>query len=331
MKLEQRIELMARLGHYLGSADEELNHCIEWAARENGWFTEDFIRASMQHIANQYLDEKKLKHFTQTLTELPIDRQKNIGVVMAGNIPLVGFHDALSVFLSGHILQAKLSTKDHVLMPFLLKKLISWAPEISERLQIKDMLKGCDAYIATGSSNSARYFEYYFSRFPHVIRRNRTSVAILTGNETDEELAALADDVYLYFGLGCRNVTQICVPQGYNFEKLLQAFRKYDALKDHNKYRNNYDYNLALYILNAQYYMSNESLLLIENDAVFSPISVLHYRYYQAVDEIHQAYKIHQDIQLMVGKDFVPFGKAQSPELSDFADGVNTMNFLSSL
>jgi len=193
------------------------------------------------------------------------------------------------------------------------------------------MLKGCDAYIATGSNNSARYFDYYFSKYPHIIRRNRSSVAILDGTETAIELERLADDVHLYFGLGCRNVTKLLVPAGYDFVPLLEAARKYARFADHNKYRNNYDYQLALLLLNSRFYMTNESLLLVESEAVFSPVSQLNYGFYTDRAALLPSLKNNPDIQCIVGKGFIPFGQAQSPALGDFADGVDTLRFLAGL
>jgi hypothetical protein len=234
-------------------------------------------------------------------------------------------------FLSGHQVRLKLSSKDVVLMQHILDKMSSWFPEYAEQTVVMDMLKNCDAYIATGSNNSARYFHYYFAQYPNIIRRNRTSVAILDGTETPEELTALADDALLYFGLGCRNVTKVFVPEGYNFVPLLDAFRKYDYLADYHKFKNNYDYNLALVLLNSSPYMTNESILLHESPSLFSPISMLHYSYY--TDHATQVSELqgHEDLQCLVGHGFTPFGAAQQPSLTDYADGIDTMAFLTSL
>ncbi|HYM94807.1 MAG TPA: acyl-CoA reductase, partial [Chitinophagaceae bacterium] len=193
------------------------------------------------------------------------------------------------------------------------------------------MLKGCDAYIATGSNNTSRYFEYYFGKYPHIIRHNRTTVAILTGNETNEDLEKLADDVCLYFGLGCRNVTKIYVPKGYDFIPLLKAFKKYNHLTDHHKYKNNYDYNLTLQILNKKFYMTNDSILLVEGASLFSPISQLNYEYYTDKKALALSLKNHPDLQCIVGEGQVSFGQAQCPLVSDFADGVDTLRFLTTL
>ncbi len=250
---------------------------------------------------------------------------------MAGNIPLVGFHDWLCVFISGHKALIKPSSKDQVLIKHLLEKLNEWNADAATFSEFSEMLKGCDAYIATGSNNSSRYFEYYFKKYPHIIRRNRTSVAVLTGKETNEELEKLADDVYLYFGLGCRNVTKIYVPEEYDFIPLLEAFRKYNYLADHHKYKNNYDYNLALHLLNKKYYMTNGSILLIEDAPFFSPISQLNYEFYNDRNILQNLLKQNSDLQCIVGKDFTAFGESQSPVISDYADGVDTLHFLSKL
>jgi hypothetical protein len=196
---------------------------------------------------------------------------------------------------------------------------------------ISEMLKGCDAYIATGSNNSSRYFDFYFAKYPHIIRRNRTSVAILSGHETDAELDKLSDDIHLYFGLGCRNVTKLYVPEGYDFVPLLNALRKYDHFITHNKYKNNFDYNLAIHLLNKKYYMSNESLLLIEDAALTSPIAQLNYEYYKDASEIRKTLLSDERIQCIVSNQDVPFGEAQCPAVDTFADGLDTIEFLSAL
>jgi hypothetical protein len=209
--------------------------------------------------------------------------------------------------------------------------MIEWNKETEVFVQFSEMLKSCDAYIATGSNNTSRYFEYYFGKYPHIIRRNGTSVAILTGNETKEELSNLADDVYLYFGLGCRNVSKIYVPESYDFLPLLDAFTKYNYLADYHKYKNNYDYNLAMRILNKKYYMTNGSVLLVEDSSLFSPISQLNYEFYSDKKELLALLQTLNDIQCIIAKDFIPFGQAQQPGIADYADGADTLRFLSNL
>lgn len=327
--LNDKIHLLLQLKKYILSDSEEWEEIQDSAERKNGWFTREFILKSIQAIADNYLDENALQLFSERF--LTSNQPRTVGVVMAGNIPLVGFHDFLCVFLSPHRLAFKCSSKDDVLLPAMVQYLKSINPDLMKEVEQKEMLKNCDAYLATGSNHSAKVFKSYFGKYPHIIRPNKTSVAVLSGQETEEELSLLADDVYQYFGLGCRNVTKIFVPHEYPFEPLLQAFRKYDHLKDHNKYRNNLDYQLALYILNNQYYMSNDSVLLIEHESIFSAVSVLHYSYYSNHDTLIDALQNNPNIQTIVGQGFTSFGAAQHPGISDFADGIDTVEFLNSL
>jgi hypothetical protein len=332
MNLQERKEILVRLGNYLLSTEEDLQDTMRRAASENAWFTPEFITLSLTNIAKQYLSEESLQTLVQTYN-VPNDNPapKKVGIVMAGNIPAVGFHDLLCTFLTGHYAYIKLSSKDTVLIKFFVKKMVEWNLAAEAYFVFAEMLKGCDAYIATGSNNSSQYFSYYFSKYPHIIRRNRTSVAILTGEETNEELENLADDVYQFFGLGCRNVTQVYVPEGYNFEPLLKAFGKYNYLADHPKFKNNYDYNLAIHLLNKRYFMSNESLLLVEDASPFSPIGQLHYQFYNDLFAVKSSLARNDNIQCVVSREAVDFGKAQCPGICDFADGVDTMQFLVNL
>ncbi len=331
MDLENRISLLVELGDYMLSDDAQWTMAKTRAFQHNSWFIPDFIEMAVRNITSRYLQRNLLEewalhyHFPST-NENP----KNVGIVMAGNIPLVGFHDFLSCFISGNRQFIKLSSKDSVLFTSLLNFLVKRCPEFAQYAQFTDMLKGMDAYIATGSNNSARYFEYYFGKYPSLIRRNRTSIALLQGDETPEELEKLADDVFMYFGLGCRNVTQIHVPENYDFIPLLQYFRKYQWVADHNKYKNNYDYRLSLAILNKLYYMTNDCLLLLEDKSPFSPISVLNYSFYRDL-KTDLPFSENQELQCVVGREYVPFGKSQQPDLTDYADGRDTMKFLRAL
>lgn len=331
MKLKNRIELLEKLKAYTSENSEDWLVIKSRATAQNGWFTPEFIELAISNICTHLLN---MKDIMQWADHYHLDDNvggKNIGLVMAGNIPLVGFHDFLCVFISGHKQTIKLSGKDDILLKQFVEKLGEWDAACRQQIVFADMLKGCDAYIATGSNNSARYFEQYFSKYPNIIRRNRTSVAILTGDETSEELDKLADDVHLYFGLGCRNVTKIYVPEAYDFVPLLRAFDKYKYFADHHKYKNNYDYQLSLALLNNKYYMTNESILLIENDNIFSPISQLHYSFYKNITSVKDALAGNNDIQCIVSKEDMSFGQAQQPGLFDYADGVDTMQFLLSL
>lgn len=329
MIVQQRMDLLKKLGNYILAADEQWIAVKDRAARENPWFTPEFIALSLKNIASNYLEGEALSVVVNRygITDSPRNK-RSIGIIMAGNIPLVGFHDLLCSFLSGHRSVVKLSSKDALLLPHLVGKMTEWDPATADLIQFADRLNNCDAYIATGSSNSSLYFEQYFGKYPHIIRKNRTSVAILEGTETKEELEWVADDVYQYFGLGCRNVTKIYVPEGYDFVPLLDAFRKYDWLSDHNKYKNNYDYQLAVLIINKKFYMTNGSIVLYEDPSVFSPISQLNYGFYQQKETLVAELQQNADIQCITGKGFIPFGSAQCPSITDFADGVDTLKFL---
>ena len=337
MNLQERINLLTRLGEYMLSDSETWIGVKERAGRENSWFLREFIDRAVANVATAYLQENELTQFAETYKLQPAsDRSENvtpkkIGIVMAGNIPLVGFHDLLCVFITGHYALIKTSSKDDTLTKHLVNVMVSWNVEVAELIGFSEMLKGCDAYIATGSNNTAGYFEYYFGKYPNIIRRNRTSVAILTGKESTGELSRLAADVHLYFGLGCRSVSKLYVPEGYDFAPLLDIFRKYNYLADHHKYKNNYDYNLALHILNKKFYMSNESLLLVEDDSIFSPISQLNYEFYNSEEKLVDSLQRRQDLQCIIGKKFIPFGQSQFPSLTDYADGVDTVRFITNL
>ncbi|MFM7645636.1 MAG: acyl-CoA reductase [Sphingomonadales bacterium] len=329
MNLPQRISLLARLGEYLLSNTPSWQAAQLKAEQQNGWFTGTFIDHAVQHMARYWLTRPVLDQWTQA-EQVPNqqDNPKTVAIVMAGNIPLVGFHDWLCVFLTGHRALIKLSSKDAVLLPHLLEKLQEWEPACASWTQVAERLNGADAYIATGSNNSSRYFSYYFGNHPHIIRKNRTAVALLSGQESASELGALADDVHMYFGMGCRNVTKLYVPFGYDFVPLLQAFKKYAHLSDHHKYKNNYDYHLALQILNKNFYMTNDTILLVEQQSLFAPLAQLHYEFYGHVSETPSNILAQPDLQCLVGEGGLPFGSSQQPMVDTYADGVNTMAFL---
>lgn len=328
MNVQQRVEILVQLGVYISAQDPQWEDAKRRAEQFNHWFTPAFTSMAANSIASAFLQKEKLE---QWVAHYHVDdniQAKTVGIIMAGNIPLVGFHDFLCVFISGHKQVCKLSSKDDILLKHLVEKMIEWNPSVADHVRFDTMLKDCDAYIATGSNNSARYFDYYFGRYPSVIRRNRTSVAVLTGNETTEQLSLLADDVMTYFGLGCRNVTQIYTPAGYDFVPLLAALKKYSWMFDHHKYRNNYDYQLAIYLMNNKYYMTNDCIVLVENSNPFSPIGTLHYNFYENLSELTAQLKTNDQVQAIVGANALAFGQAQQPSLMDYADGVDVMEFL---
>lgn len=332
MILQERIGLLSRLGQYILSNTPDWQEVKERAYRENQWFVPEFIEKASEQIALTFLDEKQLTDWAEKYkVPASIAHPKQVGIVMAGNIPLVGFHDFLCVFVSGHISVIKPSSKDEVLIKHLVAKLYEWDVRIQNWVTFAEKLKGLDAYIATGSNNSSRYFDYYFGKYPNIIRRNRTSVAILGGSESPETLSLLADDVLQYFGLGCRNVTQVYVPENYHFEPLLAALKKYPDFIDYHKYKHNFDYHLALLIMGGKYYMNNDLVVLTENSSPFSPVSQLHYTFYENRETLMDQLKKDENIQCIVAEGMVDFGRAQTPGLSDYADGVDTMEFLTAL
>lgn len=336
MTTKDRYDLLVALGEHLrADADGYLAATIKRTALHNPWLTEDNQRQAISAIIDHMLEPERLRAWwdNYALTE-PV-QQRKVGLVLAGNLPLVGFHDVLCVFASGHQAVIKLSEKDPYLLPALLRAMRQINPNSATYFELVEKLKGFDAVIATGSNNSARYFEAYFGAYPHIIRKNRNGLAVLTGAETREELLALGRDVFDYFGLGCRNVAKLYVPKDYEFEPLLEALHEYRQIVNHTKYKNNFDYNYALYVLNKVPYQANGCVILTENPVLQSPIACLHYEYYDEKEVLQQQLEsIREDIQLVVSHaafsnlPVFPFGQAQQPELTDYADGVDTMAFL---
>jgi Acyl-CoA reductase (LuxC). len=331
MNLTERIDLVVELGQYITKNPPEWQLTKEKAGIKNSWFTEEFVNLATTNIVKEFLQKEQLLNWVHHYRLDDNIQPKNVGIVMAGNIPLVGFHDFLCVFISGHKQIIKLSSKDDVLLKHLVEKLAELEPAINQYITITDRLNNCDAYIATGSNNTSRYFEFYFGRYPSIIRKNRTSVAVLQGSEDAGTLELLADDVHSYFGLGCRNVTKLFVPEGYDFVPLLTAFRKYNYFGDHPKYKNNYDYYLAILIMNNIFYMTNESIILRESEQLFSPISQVNYSFYTTPESVKKQLDSRNDIQLIIGNNEVAFGTSQQPGLFNYADGIDTMAFLLSL
>ncbi len=334
MNLSERIEAFDKLGKYLNAIDEaELNQLMTQARNQNSWFTHETIQMAVKGIMG-YLSAEILSQWTARYQISPA-QAKTVAVVMAGNIPLVGFHDLLAVLISGHRIQIKLSSKDTILLTFVINKLIQIEPRFADRISVVEQLKHFDAVISTGSDNSARYFEYYFSKYPHIIRKNRTSCAILTGFESDEELMLLGKDVFSYFGLGCRNVSKLYVPRGFDFPKLLTLWEPYSTVLQHHKYHNNYDYQKSILLVNRMHFLDSGFLLLQESDKLVSPISVLYYEFYDEWDNLlGQLDAQKEKLQCVVGNiehASVKIGQAQSPSVDDYADQVDTLKFLSSL
>ena len=308
---------------------DEFKAKLKLAEIQNPWFTQDNLKFCLEQWG-KILTEENLKNWIENHSAS--ENPKNIGIIMAGNIPHVGLHDLLSVLISGNNAIVKTSSKDDVLMSFVINYLKEFE-SLENCIQKVEKLQNHDAVIATGSNNTARYFEFYFKKIPHIIRKNRTSVAVLNGNESEEDLKKLAEDIFLYFGLGCRNVTKLYLPKDFNTDLLFEAFFDWNPIINHTKYSNNYDYNRAIYLMEQQAFLDNNFVILKESDELFSPIGVIHYSFYENLDEVKKEINLNEEkIQCVVGNDFeIKFGETQKPSLTDYADGVNTMDFLKDL
>ena len=309
---------------------DEFNAVLRKSEIENPWFTIENQKFTLKQWANLLTEQNLNQWLSQYKTPL---LSKRVGLILAGNIPMVGFHDVISVILSNHIPVIKLSSKDKRLLPFLLTK---WN-ELSDgnvHYEIVEKLENFDAVIATGSNNTARYLEYYFKESLSIIRKNRTSVAVLKGDETDGELQLLAEDIFRYYGLGCRNVTRMFIPEDFAIDRIFENFLNFKEVINHNKYANNYEYNRAVYLLNQEKFWDNNFVMLKEDEALFSPLSVINFSRYSTLDEVRDFIKANEEnIQAVVAKPELGFesiglGEAQNPGLDTYADHVDTMKFL---
>jgi hypothetical protein len=338
MNLKERIQSFSKLGEVLRNSlngsdtthREQIESIVFSQYKQNPWFTPENVRYAINAIATKLTEDNLIK-WTRAYPSIDANlKPARAGVIMAGNIPLVGFHDFLSVLITGNIILAKTSTKDSELIHLISEILCSINPALKEKIEFtENILTGFDLVIATGSNNSSRYFEYYFGKVPNIIRKNRNSIAIITGNETDDELRNLGTDIFSYFGFGCRNVSKIYLPDGYEISELVSKWEPFNGIISHSKYANNYDFNKAVYIVNKEKFHDSGFLLLKEDAALSSPISVLHYEYYNEKQEvIKQTEYLKEKIQCIIGSEYIPFGKAQSPDLWDYADGIDTIEFL---
>ena len=350
--IQNRIEAFSKLGDFLSQFSTKgiekkedipfnelffdgFKHQIKLAQENNSWFTKDNILHSLESWSNS-LNYNNLNNFTSSVN-LNIINPKTVAIVMAGNIPLVGFHDFLSVLISGHSVLVKQSSSDKHLLPFLAKYLEYTEESFKGKITFtEDKLTNFDAVIATGSNNTARYFEYYFKEKPNIIRKNRNSVAVITGKETIEDFEKLSDDIFQYFGLGCRSVSKLYVPKDYDFELFFNGMYNKKEIINNAKYANNYDYNKAVYLMSEFDLLENGFLMIKEDESYSSPIATIFYEYFD--NEIDLKIKLHEDrekIQCVVAKGFleneIAFGQTQHPKLTDYADGVNTLEFLSKL
>ena len=311
---------------------EAMTEAIQLSKSYNGWFTENNIQFAFKSWEDALNEENLLKWTSKY--DLEKVHNHHIAIVLAGNIPLVGFHDLLSVLISGNRVIAKLSSNDKLLLPYLTKYLIAIEPEFEGKIVFtEERLEKFNAVIATGSNNTARYFEYYFGKYPNIIRKNRNSVAVLSGKETSEELKSLSNDIFRYFGLGCRNVSKIFIPKDYNFDAFFNAMFIWKEVINDNKYINNYDYNKAVYLMSNVNLLDNEFLLLKEDINFSSPISVTFYEYYDTLESVSEKLITEKDnIQCIVSnlgiKNEIKFGETQNPNLWEYADGIDTIDFL---
>jgi hypothetical protein len=336
MTLAHRLQAFIRLGQAIRDLpDAERAALAAKAGKENGWFTDASVELALKGIGI-LLDADRLDRWTKSY---PMDSApaRTVGVAMAGNIPAVGFHDFLAVLLSGHRLRYKASSKDTVLLDFIQRTLVDLEPEFAQHLERSDRLNDVDAIIATGSDNTFRYFEYYFRNIPHVLRKNRVSCAVIQGDEPEEEIRQLGQDIFSYYGLGCRNVASVFVPRDYDLVEFLRRLEGFGPVVENHKYQNNYTYQKSLAMLNQEKFMDNGFLLLKPSDKLISPIAVLHYQEYRDLDDLKSRIDSQRDnLQTIVSArgwfaSSQPFGAAQFPQVDDYADGVDTMKFLTSL
>ncbi|RIA09816.1 acyl-CoA reductase LuxC [Flavobacteriaceae bacterium MAR_2010_72] len=349
MDLQQRINAFVKLGEFLsqfsnegikkkeGIANNDLFykgflHQIKLAQEYNGWFTKENVLFSLTSWSKA-LNKSNITAWLDKYNFNTI-QSKKVAIIMAGNIPLVGFHDFISVLLSGHKVIVKQSSNDKHLLPYLTKYLEVLEPDFKGTIEFtSDRLNGFDAVIATGSDNTARYFEYYFKNKPSIIRKNRNSVAVLTGNETSEELKMLSEDIFRYYGLGCRNVSKLFVPKDYNFQPFFEAMYHWNSIINQAKYANNYDYNKAVYLMSEFDMLENGFLMIKEDESYSSPIATVFYEFYEDINQLHQKLETDKDrIQCVVANGIlnseVQFGSTQQPQLWDYADDVDTIAFL---
>ncbi|MCX6230527.1 MAG: acyl-CoA reductase [Bacteroidetes bacterium] len=340
MNLNNRINAFAKLSGYLSEyianpeKDTALTAALHQASIHNPWFCTENIHLSMKAIAKS-IEKLSIEEWVKHYQLIEVNNPKTVAVIMAGNLPLVGFHDFFYVLISGNRILAKLSSDDKYLLPAIADILINIDAEFAQYIAFTDAkLENFDAVIATGSNNSARYFEYYFGKYPHIIRRNRNGLAVLSGNETDEELHALCRDISQYYGMGCRSVSKLFVPENYDFIPFLDILSTYNGNADLNKYYNNYEYYKSIYLINLLKFYDTGSVILKEEKGIASPISVVYYEFYNNIADLQQfladnsenlqcVLSVHPEI-----KGSLPLGSSQCPSLNDYADGVDVMEFL---
>ncbi|MHA4894799.1 acyl-CoA reductase [Pedobacter sp. PWIIR3] len=333
---EQLIIAFKKLSAYISAPDDKFAELLYVVRNNNAWFTAEEVNKALQALSDM-LNESDLKEWFAGI-ELAA-HPKKIGLILAGNIPLVGFHDVLCVLATGNIAMIKLSSADDKLLPAILAKLVEIEPLLSSQIIYTERLKDFDAIIATGSNNSSRYFEYYFGKVPNIIRKNRTSIAVLTGEETTDDIRSLGHDLFDYFGLGCRNVSKIYIPENYEIKNFFEPLEEYKDIINHFKYNNNYDYNKSIYLVNGATHFDNGFLLLKEDTGFSSPLAVLYFERYSNLKDVELVIKeqeqnlqcVVSNADLNINNTLFTFGETQHPKLWDYADNVNTLSFLNSL
>ncbi|KQC02239.1 acyl-CoA reductase [Pedobacter sp. Hv1] len=327
---------LQKLSEFMAKPSDEFKNVAESIQHHNAWFTPTEVNKALASLSKM-LNTADLEAWFEQININPTP--KKVGLILAGNIPLVGFHDVLCVLAIGNIAMIKMSSADDKLLPALLKQLVIFEPELATQISYVERLKDFDAIIATGSNNTSRYFDYYFGKVPNIIRKNRNSVAVLSGHETTAELENLGHDIFDYFGLGCRNVSKIYVPENYDMKNFFEPIEQYQKIIDHFKYNNNYDYNKSIYLVNSAKHLDNGFILVKEDKNFVSPLAVLFYEEYKTIAEI-EAKLNEQDEQiqcvvatlpLKINKEKVGFGDSQNPKLWDYADNINTIDFLKTI
>jgi hypothetical protein len=343
MNLSKRVDAFVQLGKRIlkdVTEDTLFNRTLNNAFTHNQWFTPEYCHFAIVSIAEKWLTATALNKWIENYPEdkFSTKNPKGVAVIMAGNVPFVGFHDLLCTLITGHRFVGKISSKDGGLMQGIVDLLLEIEPQFDNFISLTDgKISNFDAVIATGSDNSARYFEYYFGKYPSIIRKNRHSLAVLSNKESDDELEALANDIFLYFGMGCRNVSKLLVPINFKFDRLIESFEKHNQIINHNKYANNFEYHRAIYLMNNIEHLDSGFVLIKPDESIGSPVGVVYYQNYSSIESANEYITVHSDkLQCIVSSipdinNSIAFGKSQNPGLSDYADGIDTIEFLSSL
>lgn len=335
--IEQKKLNLCVLGDKLLAKNNESNEVYLYAKAKNPWFTMDFIIQSVNNIVVYYFQKTALDTWLSSY-DLSKNSSKQVGIIVAGNIPLVGLHDIICAYFTSHQILIKLSSKDDVLMNYFMQEWAQIDADLMSQFRLSDMLKNQEAIIATGSDTTHKYFEHYFKDIPRILRKNRNSIAVLSGTETEQELQGLSDDIFMYFGLGCRNVSLILVPRSFEIRNLFPYFDKYEYMKNHVKYMNNYDYNRTLLLMNQIPHLSSDYVILEEKLILSSRLATLHYSYYDDLQEAQDYIaQNNEQIQCVVSSIealkplCIAFGQSQKPSLSQYADNIDTLEFLINL